>query len=87
MATKAILDVLLKKCMPDLNPGCPHQACYQLSYCVWHDRAHIAKAYQFTMRKLENKIVYYKETVAGWHNILASKAEEGPLPYCKIGAE
>jgi hypothetical protein len=31
--------------------------------------------------------VYYKQTVDCGHNILARKSEEGPLPYCRTGAE
>jgi hypothetical protein len=35
---------------------------------------------------VKNKIAYYEEIVLT-PNILARKAEEGPLSYCKIGAE
>jgi hypothetical protein len=31
--------------------------------------------------------VYYKETTVSTPNILAKESEEGPLPYCKTGAE
>jgi hypothetical protein len=39
------------------------------------------------MKKVKNKIVYYEETIALTPYILARKSGEGPVPYCKIGAE
>jgi hypothetical protein len=57
----------------EMNMGGLHHrhTCYQLSYLG-----------ELIVRKLQNKIVYYKET-----KILARKSGKGPLPYWKIGAE
>jgi hypothetical protein len=43
---------------------------------------------KITVKEVENKIAYYKETVGVLEpNILARKSEEGPLPYCKTRNE
>jgi hypothetical protein len=38
-----------------------------------------------TVKKVENKII--TNSAMSTPNILARKSEEGPLPYCKTGAE
>jgi hypothetical protein len=43
------------------------------------------KAYQLMVKKLQNKIMYYKKTVTS--NILGRKSEEVPLSYCQIGSK
>jgi hypothetical protein len=48
--------------MRDSNTGRLHhrQAHYQLRYCRRHDGACFNKAYQVVVKKLGNKIMYYK---------------------------
>jgi hypothetical protein len=48
--------------------------------CGRHEAARFTSSYQVMGKKLENKIVCYKEQ-------LAIKSAESPLPYCKIGAK
>jgi predicted transcriptional regulator len=57
----------------EMNMGGLHHmhTCYQLSYLG-----------ELIVRKLQNKIVYYKET-----KILARKSGKGPLPDCKTEAK
>jgi hypothetical protein len=74
----------------ELNPSCLHQsiASYPVSYCVQHDELHFSSTYQLIVKKLENKIVYYKETVECRHLIFWPQSQErGPMPYCKTGAK
>jgi hypothetical protein len=48
-----------------VNTGCPHHtlARYRLSCCEWHDRECFSKTYLLIVKKLENEIMYCKETV------------------------
>jgi hypothetical protein len=41
-------------------------ACYQQSYCE-HHRQRFSKTFQVMVKKMENKIVYYKESVERPH--------------------
>jgi hypothetical protein len=68
MATKTIIDMAPKKKKVkrhDSNTGLPYhrQAHYQPRYYGRHDGMPFNKAYQVIVKKLENEIVYYKETV------------------------
>jgi hypothetical protein len=36
---------------------------YQLSYCEQHGKEYFSKTYQVIVKKMQNKSVYYKETV------------------------
>jgi hypothetical protein len=67
MISKAIIDIVLKKKKTtewELNPGWPHRsvARYQLNYCTTHGRMRFSETYRLTVKKLESKIVYYKQT-------------------------
>jgi hypothetical protein len=55
----------------DLNMGRPRnrQARYQLRYYGIHETVLFNKAYQVIVKKMENKIVYYKETIECQHVI------------------
>jgi hypothetical protein len=68
MTSKAITDMVLnkKRYKWELNLGCQHNmpACYQLSYCEHHRQRHGEKSW---WKKMENKIVYYKESVERPH--------------------
>jgi hypothetical protein len=46
-----------------MNPSCPHSSLThgQLSYCKQHEGDSFSKTFQFRVKKLENKIVYYIE--------------------------
>jgi hypothetical protein len=46
------------------NPSCPHDmpVRYRLRYCERLPGEHFSKSYEFIVKKLENKIVYYKQT-------------------------
>jgi hypothetical protein len=59
----------------------------QLSYDGELKKESFYWTYKVAMKKVENKILYYKETAECTGNILAKKSGEGPLPYCKTGAE
>jgi hypothetical protein len=71
MVSKAIIDMMLKKCerkerrnRQDLNTSKPHCrcVCYCPNYLGQHDEACFNKAYQLILKKLQNETVYYKET-------------------------
>jgi hypothetical protein len=67
MASKVIIDMLIKKKSPhwEPNPSCPHcrQTHYQLNYCGEHKGAYFYEACELTLKEVENNTVYYKETV------------------------
>jgi hypothetical protein len=54
------------------NPGHLHrkQTCYQLSYCGQHKVTSFYKIYEVTVKKVENKTVFFKGTVQNRHLIL-----------------
>jgi hypothetical protein len=71
------------------NHSRPHcrQTSYQLNFRGEHKGAYYCETYEETAKKVENQIVLKRNTGVSTPNILASKLEEGPLPYCRAGAE
>jgi hypothetical protein len=73
MASTDIIDLVIKKKEStwESNPGQPHHrlAHYQLSYDGDLNELFFYEAYEVTAKKVENKIMYYKETVECLHII------------------
>jgi hypothetical protein len=71
MASKVTIDMLIKKNLiqnrtPATRTVDKH---YQVNYCGEHKDTYFCEIYETSVKVVENKIVYYKETVECRHLI------------------
>jgi hypothetical protein len=59
----------------------------QLSYRRQRNGISFYETHENIAKNVENKTILQRNSGVSTPNILARKSEEGPLPYCRTGAE